>query len=174
MKVSDSKQTESQAIKHQPNIPDRGLKKASKIPEDKQVGKDDKADKNAVNAIRMDQIQARIDRSISSIDEMTDDPFYRLEGLTLKLDENKDAFVLRAEVPQYLQKHVKFNADTNQVTVRYARRHEEQAGDDSHKIENHRYTTYSERMKLPEPVKDKEVSVKYHDDHIEFIMPKYR
>jgi HSP20 family protein len=122
----------------------------------------------------MDSLMRRLfDQPLDSL------PSFRESGVTTSWVPAVDVFtrgddlVVRAELPGIdPEKDLEITVQDNVLVIRGERRHEERTeGDGIYRVES-RYGAFERRIRLPEGVKDSDISATHKDGILEVVVPK--
>ena len=88
------------------------------------------------------------------------------------INENKDAFVIKAELPGIKKEDVKVSVQDGVLTLQGERNYENTEDDDKrHRVERF-YGHFSRSFTLPEHVDDENIQASYQDGVLELTLPK--
>lgn len=88
------------------------------------------------------------------------------------ISENKDAFVIKAELPGIKKEDVKVSVQDGVLTLQGERNYETTDDDDKrHRVERF-YGHFSRSFTLPENVDDENIQANYQDGILELTLPK--
>lgn len=88
------------------------------------------------------------------------------------ITENKDAFVIKAELPGIKKEDVKVSVQDGVLTLQGERNYENTEDDDKrHRVERF-YGHFSRSFTLPEHVDDENIQASYQDGVLELTLPK--
>lgn len=97
------------------------------------------------------------------------------EGLWMPLvdvEETKDQFVVKAELPGMKKDDVKITVVGNELVISGERRQEEVTGDRTYHRMERSYGKFRRAMALPTEIESSNVSASYVDGVLEVILPK--
>ena len=88
------------------------------------------------------------------------------------ITENKDAFVIKAELPGIRKEDVKVSVQDGVLTLQGERNYENTTDDDKrHRVERF-YGHFSRSFTLPEHVDDENIQANYQDGVLQLTLPK--
>lgn len=88
------------------------------------------------------------------------------------VEENDEAYVIKAEVPQVKREDVKINVLNGVLTLTGERRHEkEEKGKKFHRIERS-YGSFSRSFSLPDNVDEAKITASFADGMLNILLPK--
>lgn len=88
------------------------------------------------------------------------------------ITENKDAFLIKAELPGIRKEDVKVSVQDGVLTLQGERNYENTTDDDKrHRVERF-YGHFSRSFTLPEHVDDENIQASYQDGILELTLPK--
>jgi len=121
----------------------------------------------------IEKIQNEFSQKIDTYKKMQQDPFYSLVEIDADLIENKDAFILKAKIPQYEQKNVKVNIVGDQLILSGIRRNQEQRTDgDGKTLKTSSYQSYTKTFPLNWPVNQNELVRLFDNETVTIKIPK--
>ncbi|MBI5139181.1 Hsp20 family protein [Candidatus Nomurabacteria bacterium] len=102
-----------------------------------------------------------------------EDPFYQLIHLNAEIEENNDAFIVKANIPEYERDGLSVAVKGNQLVISGRRRNEEKLElSPEHNISTASYQSFSESLPLTQPVNGKLLTREFEGDKLVIYIPK--
>lgn len=86
--------------------------------------------------------------------------------------EDKDKYVIEAELPGFDKKDIELNITDDVLTIKATRKHEEERKDRNYYYAERSYGEFVRSLRLPPEVDTKDIKAKYNNGVLELTLPK--
>lgn len=122
---------------------------------------------------KLQKIRSDTSRKLDAYSSRQKDPFYQLVTLDSDLEETRDAYILKLNIPDYEQKHLSITVRGNQIVVSGSRRNEEKLEvEPGRQQSTASYQSYQETFPISWPVDSHALTRKIEGDTIVVTIPK--
>lgn len=91
---------------------------------------------------------------------------------TCELEESKENYVMRFEIPGVKKEDVKIDLEGNQITVSAERKEEKTSNDKKKHYSEFRYGSYSRSFTFPTPIDESRVDARFENGVLSIVVPK--
>ncbi|MBC7690510.1 MAG: Hsp20/alpha crystallin family protein [Methylotenera sp.] len=130
-------------------------------------------DLNARASQQVEEIRQSTSQNLEAYTSRQSDPFYKMMDIGASLEENDQAFVLTAHIPEHERDRVTVSVRGDEIVLSGTRRNEEKLELEPHRVQStNSYQSFSESFPLNWPVDSRKLSREFKGDQLIVTIPK--